>query len=45
MAEGWFSESVIKNAATRSAKELGYIAMKPKQLEAVMGVLKNHDVF
>ena len=48
MAEGRFShcsESVIKSAATRSAKELGYTAMKPKQLEVVMGVLKGHDVF
>ena len=38
MAEGRFShcsESVIKSAATRSAKELGYTAMKPKQLEVV----------
>ena len=35
----------VEIAANKAAQDLGYAALKPKQLEVVSGVLRGEDVF
>ena len=35
----------VEIAANKAAQDLGYAALKPKQLEVVSGVLRGQDVF
>ena len=35
----------VEIAANKVAQDLGYAALKPKQLEVVSGVLRGQDVF
>ncbi len=39
------SDREVENAATKAAKELGYEAMKPEQVQIVTGALHGRDVF
>ena len=35
----------VEIAANKAAQDLGYVSLKPKQLEVVSGVLRGQDVF